>query len=82
MAVARFIFDAGKHRKNFIGGMVADLVGPAAQSSPEAAPRRAKRAGLDGVGADRAIFVRRQTFPNADPCLGLGTTLDDCVAQA
>ena len=36
--------------------MAADLLGRAAQSSSEAAPRRAKGAGLDGEGADRAIL--------------------------
>jgi hypothetical protein len=32
------------------------LLGRAARSSPEAAPRRALRAGLEGEGADRAIL--------------------------
>jgi len=47
-----------------------DLLGRAAQSSPEAAPRRAKGAGLYGEGADRAIIypppdglLRHTTWP-------------------
>jgi hypothetical protein len=49
-------FDAGKHRKNSLAAWLPDLLGRAAQSSPEAAPRRAKGAGLYGDGADRATL--------------------------
>jgi hypothetical protein len=54
MALAWFIFDAGKHRKNSLAAWLPDLLGRVARSSPEAAPRRANGAGLDGEGADRA----------------------------
>lgn len=46
--------ETGKHRKNSLVAWLPDLLGRAAQSSPEAAPRRAKGAGLYGNGADRA----------------------------
>ena len=49
-------FHASKHRKNSLAAWLPDLLGRAAQSSPEAAPRRAKGAGLYGEGADRAII--------------------------
>jgi hypothetical protein len=49
-------FDAGQHRKNSLAAWLPDLLGRAAQSSPEAAPRRAKGAGLYGDGADRATL--------------------------
>jgi hypothetical protein len=48
MAVAWFIFDAGKHRKNSLAAWLPDLLGRAARSSPEAAPQRAEGVGLDG----------------------------------
>lgn len=44
------------HRKNSLAAWLPDLLGRAAQSSPEAASRRAKGAGLYGNGADRAIL--------------------------
>ena len=50
------IFDAGKHRKNSLTAWLPDLLGRAAQSSPEAAPRRAEGAGLYGNGANRAMI--------------------------
>jgi hypothetical protein len=51
-------FDAGKHRKNSLAAWLPDLLGRAAQSSPEAAPRRAKGAGLYGDG-------RGPSYPSA-----------------
>ncbi|MFZ0457467.1 MAG: hypothetical protein WAM17_03330, partial [Rhodoplanes sp.] len=56
MPVARFTFDAGKHRKNSLAAWLPDLLGRAAQSIREAASRRANGAGLDGEGVERAIL--------------------------
>jgi hypothetical protein len=39
-----------------LAAWLPNLLGRAAQSSPEAAPRRAKGAGLYGNGADRATL--------------------------
>jgi hypothetical protein len=44
------------HRKNSLAAWLPDLLGRAAQSSPEAAPRRAQGAGRYGEGADRATL--------------------------
>ena len=46
------------------------LLGRAAQSSPEAAPRRAKGAGLYGEGADRAIIYPPQDGLSPGDCPG------------
>jgi hypothetical protein len=56
MALAWFIFDADNHRKCPLAAWLPDLLGRAAQSSHEAAPQRAKGAGLYGEGADRATL--------------------------
>ena len=75
MPAGRFTFDAGKHRKNSLTAWLPDLLGRAAQSSPKAASRRAKGAGLYGEGADRAMLHppptefannRRVLSPHAD----------------
>ena len=60
-------FDVGKHRKNSLAAWLPDLLGRAAQSSPEAAPRRAIGAGLYGEGANRATLYPPPmiaAFPN------------------
>ena len=58
--------DAGQHRKNSLAAWLPDLLGRAAQSSLEAAPRRANGAGLDGRGVDRAIIFLPRDRLSAD----------------
>lgn len=49
-------FDADKHRKCPLAAWQPICSAAARSQSPKAAPRRAKGAGLDGEGADRAIL--------------------------
>lgn len=56
MKTAHHTFDADRHRKYPLAAWLPNLLGPAERSSPKAASRRAKGAGLDGEGVDRAIL--------------------------
>jgi len=65
-------FGADNERKCALAAQMPDLLGRAERSSPKAASRRAKGAGLDGEGADRAIIRLPQHILSSDTVREVG----------